>query len=262
MFVDTHAHLYVKEFREDLDLVIQNARNRSVDHIFLPNIDGESIDVMHEVEKKYPFCHAMMGLHPCDVREGFEQELAKVRQWLEKRPYAAVGEIGIDLYWDKTFAAEQESAFRKQIEWALEFNLPIVIHSRESQDLTIQVVSEYAREGFTGIFHCFTGSEEQAQKIIDLNFYLGIGGVLTYKNAGLDKVLSSVPLERLVLETDSPYLSPVPNRGKRNEPAFLRDVAQKLAVVKDTTVEEIGRITTENAKKVFYTTSFDGFPAS
>lgn len=261
MLIDTHAHIYVKEFKDDIDEVIKNARERGIGHIFLPNINKDSILSMHELEKRYSFCHAMMGLHPCDVKSNYKDELTIMRQWLEKRSYAAIGEIGLDLYWDKTFATEQEEAFRTQIEWAVEFHLPIVIHSRESLDLTIHIVSEYASEQFTGIFHCFTGTEEQARKIIGMNFYLGIGGVLTYKNAGLDKVLTSIPLERMVLETDSPYLPPVPHRGKRNEPAFLYDVAQKLATVKETTPEEIAVITSNNVKKIFLNTSIDGFSA-
>lgn len=256
MFVDTHAHIYTEAFDEDLDNILKSAQGHQIRHIFMPNIDVSSIPSLHVVEEKYPFCHAMMGLHPCHVLDNWQEELASIKEWAFKRPYAAIGEIGIDLYWDKTFAREQEIAFRQQIGWALELALPVIIHSRDSLDLTIDIVSEYATDGFTGIFHCFNGTLEQAEKIIKNNFYLGIGGVLTYKNAGVDKVVENLPLSSMVLETDSPYLSPVPFRGKRNEPVYLNEVAIKLASLHQMSVEEIAFVTTNNAKKIFSRTTF------
>lgn len=257
MFTDTHAHIYVDDFQSDLDEVLQRAVNTGVQHIFMPNIDSSSIEALHHVEKKYPFCHAMMGLHPCHVNAQFEEELEIISGWLEKRKYVAIGEIGIDLYWDKTYVKEQETAFRRQIEWAVKYHLPIVIHSRDSLDLTISIVSEYKNTGVTGIFHCFNGSLEQAEKIMDIGFYMGIGGVVTYKNAGVDGVVSQIPLEYIVLETDSPYLSPVPYRGKRNEPVYLVEVARKISEVSGKKMEEIAAITTNNAKKIFSDTTFE-----
>jgi TatD DNase family protein len=257
MFTDTHAHIYVDDFQNDLEDVLHRAGELGVKHICMPNIDSSSIAAMHDVEKKYPNCFAMMGLHPCHINETYEEELKIVSSWLEKRRYIAIGEIGIDLYWDKTFAKEQEIAFRRQIEWAVGYKLPIVIHSRESLDLTISIVSEYKNTGITGIFHCFNGSLEQAKKIMDIGFYMGIGGVVTYKNAGVDVVVSQIPLENIVLETDSPYLAPVPNRGKRNEPVFLVDVARKVSELSGKNIEEIAAVTTNNAKKIFSDTTFE-----
>jgi TatD DNase family protein len=257
MFTDTHAHIYVDDFQNDLDEVLHRAGELGVKHIYMPNIDSSSIAAMHDVEKKYPNCFAMMGLHPCHVNETYEEELKIVSSWLEKRRYIAIGEIGIDLYWDKTFAKEQEIAFRRQIEWAVGYKLPIVIHSRDSLDLTISIVAEYKNAGITGIFHCFNGSLEQAKKIMDIGFYMGIGGVVTYKNAGVDVVVSQIPLENMVLETDSPYLAPVPNRGKRNEPGFLVDVARKVSELSGKNIEEIAAVTTNNAKKIFSDTTFE-----
>lgn len=255
MFIDTHAHVYVEEFKSDLDSVLKKALDNGIQDIYMPNIDSTFIEVLHNVEKTYPFCHAMMGLHPCSVGANYEQELAIIKDWIFKRQYIAIGEIGIDLYWDTTFAKKQEIVFRQQIEWALELDCPIVIHSRESLDLTISIVSEYTTKGLRGVFHCFTGNIEQGLKIIDLNFYMGIGGVLTYKNSGLDKVVGELPMSHLVLETDSPYLAPVPHRGKRNEPSYIVDVASKLATIKNLEISEIASITTNNAKNLFSHTS-------
>ncbi|MBK6362440.1 MAG: TatD family hydrolase [Saprospiraceae bacterium] len=255
MFTDTHAHVYVEEFGNDLSEVLKRAGEAGVDHIFMPNIDSGSIPALHKVEADYTFCTAMMGLHPCHVGENFNEELKIVKEWLFGRRYAAVGEIGIDLYWDKTFVHEQEMAFRQQTEWALELNLPIVIHSRESLDMTISIVSEYVAKGISGVFHCFTGTREQAFKIVDMGFFLGIGGVVTYKNSHLGEVLEDIPMKNIVLETDSPYLPPVPYRGKRNEPSFIIEVAKKLSLIKKMEISEIGSITTNNAKNLFRHTS-------
>jgi len=251
MLIDTHAHIYVEDFDADLESVILAAGSAGIEDIYMPNIDIDSIERLHTVEKKFPNCYAMMGLHPCSVSADYKTDLEIIFEYLDKRPYAAIGEIGIDLYWDKTFVAEQEAAFRTQIEKAKYLNLPVVIHSRDSLDMTIEIVSEYVQEGWTGIFHCFTGTTSQARKIISLGFYLGIGGVLTYKNAGLDAVLQEIPLDNIVLETDSPYLPPVPFRGKRNQPAYVSEIAEKLASVKAVPKQVIEEATSSNAKKIF-----------
>lgn len=232
--------------------MVQRALEAGVKKMYLPNIDSSSIDAMLALETAFPaHCFAMMGLHPSSVAANYKEELAIVREWLERRPFHAVGEMGIDLYWDKTFVKEQQDAFLIQCEWAKEFNIPIVIHSREAMDMTIDLVREMKDERLRGIFHCFTGTVAQAEKIMELEFYLGIGGVLTYPNAGLDKTLEPIELDYVVLETDSPYLPPVPHRGKRNESAYVKLVAEKLAQVKGVTLEEIARITTHNALQIF-----------
>ena len=252
MFIDTHTHLYAEQFAEDREQVVHTALDQGVERMYLPNIDQESIEPMLALEQAFPeHCFAMMGLHPCSVKGNFEEELAIVRSWLERRNFKAIGEIGIDLYWDKTFVKEQEIAFLKQVEWAIEFDLPIVIHSRESIDDILALLEPRPHPKLRGIFHCFTGTEEQAARIIDLGFLMGIGGVLTFKNAGLDKVIESVSLKHLVLETDAPYLSPTPHRGKRNESAYIPLIANKLAQVHQTTVEEVARVTSKNAVDLF-----------
>ncbi len=251
-FIDTHTHLYSDELKADLDSLLDKAVKGGIKKFYMPNIDAASIAPMLEVEKKYPdACVAMMGLHPCSVKADYEEELAVVKSWLDKRPFAGVGEIGIDLYWDKTFLKEQQIAFVRQIEWALALNYPIVIHCREAFEEIYEIL-----KGFKtlpkGIFHCFSGNLEQAGRILALTpFKLGIGGVLTFKNAGLDKVVETIGLENLVLETDAPYLAPVPFRGKRNEPAHMLEVARKLAEIKDLSMAEIGSITSKNAEYIF-----------
>ena len=250
--IDTHAHLYAQQFDQDRGDMIARAKAAGVRQFFLPNIDQASIPGMLELEEKYPGeCFAMMGLHPCSVKEDYEQQLSTVRAWLDKRPFVAVGEIGIDLYWDKTFVDEQKEAFLRQVHWAKELDLPIVIHSREATDLIIDLLEDLPEGTARGIFHCFGGSPEQAQRIIDLGFYLGIGGVLTFKKAGLDKTLELIDLQHLVLETDAPYLAPTPYRGKRNESAYIYKVAEKLADVKGVSLEEVARVTTANAQAIF-----------
>lgn len=250
--IDTHCHLYSEEFEKDIETVIGNAVETGVEKFYLPSIDSASMKSMFNLEEKYPGqCIAMMGLHPCYVKENYQDELALVQHWLTKRKFAAVGEIGLDFYWDKTFATEQYEAFRTQMEWAIENNLPIAIHTRNAMQETINIVREYVPKGIRGIFHCFSGSYESAREIINAGFYLGIGGVLTYKNAGLAEVLSKIDLQHLVLETDAPYLTPVPFRGKRNESSYLKYVVAKLAAVKNCAEEEVAAITTENAEKIF-----------
>ncbi|MCB0549628.1 MAG: TatD family hydrolase [Phaeodactylibacter sp.] len=250
--IDTHTHIYLEEFDEDREEMIQRALDSGVEQFFLPNIDSSSITRMLDLEEAYPGrCFAMMGLHPCSVKENFKEELAIVREWLDERPFCAVGEIGIDLYWDKTFLEQQKEAFLIQVDWAKELGVPIVIHSREATDILIELVEQAKDERLTGVFHCFSGTEEQARRIIGLGFYLGIGGVVTFKNAGLDKVMEKAGLEHVVLETDSPYLAPVPRRGKRNESAYVRLVAEKLAAIKGISFREVAEVTTKNAERLF-----------
>lgn len=250
--IDTHAHIYTKEFNDDLGEVIERSTDNGINKILMPNIDSTSIEPMLEVEHQYPHvCHAMMGLHPSSIKKGFEKQLYEVEGWLSKRKFLAIGEIGIDLYWDKQFEAHQKEAFKIQIQWAKEMNLPIVIHCREAFEETISIVEALHDERLTGVFHCFTGSIEEAERAIKLGFYLGIGGVATFKNGGLDKVLPHVDLNKILLETDSPYLAPVPYRGKRNEPSYLPFIAQRIADIKSISVEGVKKATSENAQALF-----------
>ena len=252
ILTDTHCHLYSKEFEVDIEEVIQNATIEGVQKFYLPGIDSTAIESMLALEKQFPEkCIPMMGLHPCYVKNNYNEELEIVRGWLTKRVFVAIGEIGLDFYWDKTFVTQQYQVFRTQIEWAIEYNRPIVIHTRNAMQETINLVKEYKSKGLSGIFHCFSGSYESAKEIIDAGFYLGIGGVVTYKNAGLAEVLTKIDLKHLVLETDAPYLTPVPFRGKRNESSYLKYVATKIAAIKQVPVEEVASITTANAEKIF-----------
>ncbi|MEZ4943466.1 MAG: TatD family hydrolase [Saprospiraceae bacterium] len=252
-FADTHAHLYSAKFDYDRPEMVRRAIDAGVTRLYLPNIDAESIEPMLALEAAFPEnCFPMMGLHPSHVQpDTYEQELALVEEWLGKRKWAGVGETGIDLYWDKSTLDIQKIAFARQIEWAKNLNLPIIIHSRESNEECIELVKAGQDGRLRGIFHCFSGTEEQARRMIDLGFWLGIGGVLTYPKSGLAEVLRNIPLEHLVLETDAPYLPPVPHRGKRNESAYIPLIAEKLAEVKNVPVEEIARVTTANARRVF-----------
>ena len=250
-WIDTHAHIYAKEFDSDRSDMLHRCSENDVRKIYMPNVDHTSIDGMLELESRYDNCFAMMGLHPCSVNRDFQRELYLVEEWLSKRKFAAVGEIGTDLYWDKTFWDQQKEAFTIQINWAKKLNIPVVIHCRESLDDTIALVENLQDGKLTGIFHCFTGSAEQAKKIIKLNFFLGIGGVSTFKKGGLDTVLPDIAVENIVLETDSPYLAPVPHRGKRNEPAYIPLIAHKIAEIKKLSIEELQKQTTENAAKIF-----------
>lgn len=252
VLIDTHCHLYSTEFGTENQEIINRARALGIEKFYLPAIDSEVIEAMLALEAANPgVCYAMMGLHPCSVNEKVEDELAIVLEWLNKRPFAAVGEIGLDFYWDKTFADQQRNAFALQMNWALERKMPIVIHTRNAMQETIDMVKPYAAKGLKGIFHCFSGSYESAKQIVSMDFMLGIGGVLTYKNAGLPEALDKIGLEHMVLETDAPYLSPVPYRGKRNESSYMMEVAKKLAEVKKCTLDEIAAITTANAQKIF-----------
>jgi TatD DNase family protein len=250
--IDTHSHIYLDEFDPDRDKIIQSAEKEGITKIIMPAIDASTHEAMLQVEKKYPeMCISMMGVHPCSVKKNYTDELKVAETFLAEGDFIAVGEIGLDFYWDKTFTEQQYAAFHTQVNWALHYELPVVIHSRNSIDECIKVVSEHQDGNLKGVFHCFSGTAEQAQQIVNLGFYLGIGGVLTFKNSGLDKVVEKTPLENIVLETDAPYLAPVPFRGKRNEPSYLKYVLNTLAEIKATTVDEAAMITTANAKKLF-----------
>jgi len=252
IFTDTHTHLYYEQDAEKQAQLMERCFENDVTRLFLPNVDVASIAMIDDLVNKYPsHCFAMAGLHPCDVKDGFEGQLDVIYKSISNRKIYAIGEIGIDLYWDKTTLDKQKDAFHKQISWAKNLSLPIVIHCREAFDEVFEVLESERDEKLRGIFHCFTGNLEQAKQAIDLNFYLGIGGVVTYKKAGLDAVLANIPLANLVLETDAPYLAPVPFRGKPNESSYLIYVAQKLAEIYQVSVEEIASVTTENSKKIF-----------
>ena len=251
-FIDTHAHVYAAELTSDLDLVMKNALAIGINKIIMPAIDSSSLDAMLKVEQQFPEnCIAMMGLHPCYVKENYKEELKLVEEWIEKRKFIAIGEIGLDFYWDKTFTKEQHIVFETQMQWALDLNLPIAIHTRNAMGETIEAVKPFAKKGLRGVFHCFSGSKESAEQIIGMGFHLGLGGVLTYKNAGVAEAVKDIPIEYFVLETDAPYLAPVPYRGKTNEPAYMLEVAKKLAEIKSLPLHEIAAITTSNAEKLF-----------
>ncbi|HLG34071.1 MAG TPA: TatD family hydrolase [Bacteroidia bacterium] len=252
ILTDTHTHLYLPEFDSDRDALMAEAKTSGIERFFLPNIDSTSFNVMHALEKKYPEnCFAMMGLHPCSVKENWKEELELVEKKLSERKYFGVGEIGIDLYWDKTFIKEQEEVFKRQIELANQYKLPVSIHSRDSFEEIYSILLVTKKEQPCGAFHCFTGNADQAKRAIALGFHLGIGGVVTFKNSGLDKTISEIDLKYLVLETDSPYLAAAPHRGKRNIPAYLKLVAEKIAAIKNCSVEEVAAVTTENSKTIF-----------
>lgn len=252
MHVDTHTHLYVEEFDTDREAMLERAVKEGVTKMLLPAIDSESHGRLLELSAARPEnCLPMMGLHPCYVKENFREELRIARDYLEKGGFVAVGEIGLDFYWDRSFDEQQYLAFREQLDWAIHFALPVSIHSRNATDECLAVVKEKQNGHLKGVLHCFSGDLKQAQEAIDLGFKLGIGGVLTFKNGGLDKVLPTIHPEHLVLETDAPYLAPVPFRGKRNEPAYLKYVVEKLALLYAMPEAEIAAICTNNAKNLF-----------
>ena len=253
ILTDTHTHLYAEQFDEDRDLVIENCLNKEIKRLFLPNIDKDSVQGMMQLAIKYPKnCFPMIGIHPCSVNEKWEEELEEYKTLAQNNSFYAIGEIGIDLFWDKTTLPIQQAAFEAQIKWAKEMNLPIVIHARDAFDEIFSVLEKHNDNKLRGIFHCFTGNLNQAKTILNYGgFKLGIGGVVTFKNSGLDKIVKEIPLKELVLETDSPYLAPHPNRGKRNESTYLKIIAQKIAEIHDTTLEEVAQITTQNSKEVF-----------
>ncbi|WP_426670315.1 TatD family hydrolase [Mucilaginibacter sp. McL0603] len=252
LLTDTHTHQYYETDPIKREELMQRCLDNGISRLFLPNVDSASIELVMSQVKVYPqYCFAMLGLHPCDVKENWQDELNTINAAIPQHKIYAIGEIGIDLYWDKTTLDNQVKAFKTQINWAKKLKLPIVIHCRDAFEEVYKVLLEEQDEDLRGIFHCFTGTLEQAQKVIELGFYLGIGGVVTYKNSGLDKIVQQIDLKHIVLETDSPYLTPVPYRGKKNESSYLLYVAEKVADLHQTSVENVAAITTENSKIVF-----------
>ena len=253
-FIDTHTHLFSKEFDDDISDVIENAIDSGVSKMLLPNIDSSTTQQMLKLSQQFPQnCFPMIGIHPCSVKkDSIEKEIQHVEHMLEKNNFVAIGEIGIDLYWEKSTLDIQKLAFETQIKLAKKYQLPVVIHVRNSFDEAIEIVEKLNDEKLTGVFHCFSGDIDQAQRIIDLNnFYLGIGGVVTFKNGGVDKIIDQINLDNIVLETDSPYLAPKPFRGKRNESKYILNIAQKLSEIYKIDIEEIANVTTYNANKLF-----------
>lgn len=250
--VDTHAHIYAVEFDSDRAEMLQNAQNAGVVKILMPNIDLHSITGMLQLADSYPdFCIPMMGLHPCSVNENWESTLEEIFNWFKIRKFIAVGEIGIDLYWDKTTLEIQQKAFKKQVEFTIENNLPIAIHSRSATPEIVEILRQFKGENIRGVFHCFSEYYEFIHEIADMGFYFGIGGVISFKNSGLFNEIKNLPMDRIVLETDAPYLAPIPFRGKRNEPAFVWHVASKLAEATGLSLNEIGELSSKNAKELF-----------
>jgi TatD DNase family protein len=252
ILTDTHTHLYYETDKAKRAELMNRCKLNDIGRLFLPNVDAKSVELVYGLTETFPAnCYPMLGLHPCSVRPGWEDELSTIQKAIDQHKIYAIGEIGIDLYWDKTFLDGQIGAFKTQIAWAKSLKLPIVIHCRDAFNEVFEVLQEEQGEDLRGIFHCFTGTLEQAHKVIDLGFYLGIGGVVTYKNSGLDKVVQQIDLNRIVLETDSPYLTPVPYRGKPNESSYLIYIAQKVAELQETDLDTIANITTENSKLIF-----------
>lgn len=252
LFVDTHSHLYLEQFNADRSSVVNRAIESGVKYMLLPNIDAESYTALKELNLSFPKnCLPMMGLHPGSVKENYLDELNFVEKELFSNKFVAVGEIGIDLYWDKTFFSFQQEAFIRQINWALELNLPIVIHARDSYSEIFEILEKEWNTNLKGVFHSFTGTVNDAQKIVEMGFYLGIGGIFTFKNSALSEIIKKIDISRLILETDSPYLAPTPKRGQRNESAFLPFVAQKLAEVKQLSLAEVAQLTSLNAFELF-----------
>lgn len=252
MITDTHTHLYSEQFNEDRAEMMQRAKDAGVTRFFIPAIDASHTESMLDLEKNFKEdVFLMMGLHPTSVKENYQKELAHVKEWIDKRDFIGIGEIGIDLYWDTTFLAQQQDAFKTQIQWAKEKKLPIIIHCRDAFDEIFEVLESEKSEDLFGIFHCFTGTLEQAKKAISYNMKLGIGGVATFKNGKIDKFLNQIDIKNIVLETDSPYLAPTPYRGKRNESSYITQVVEKLAAIYILTFDEIAEITTENSKAIF-----------
>lgn len=250
--IDTHAHIYDEVFYSDIAEVIGDAQRAGVKKIFMPNIDANSIAPMLDLEERFKgICIPMMGIHPCYIDTAYRTALSVAEKWLEKRTFCAIGEIGIDLYWDKTFEEEQKEAFVIQLNWAKELKLPVAIHCRESLDLVIDLVKTHQDGHLKGIFHCFSGNADQAKTIRDVGFLMGVGGVVTFKNSGLDSVLDKIGLESMVLETDSPYLAPVPYRGKRNEPGYLDIISKKVAECLKCSDADVREATSRNAEKLF-----------
>ena len=251
-FIDTHSHIYLSDFKEDISDVLDACLELGVKKILMPNIDMSSIDDMHSLENKFPNqCLSMMGLHPCYVKEDYKDQLNVIENWFGQRQYKGLGEIGIDMYWDKSTYDIQVDAFRKQCLWARELKIPVSIHSRDALDITIPIIEELQDGNLSGVFHCFNGTVDDGKRIADTGFYMGIGGVVTFKKAGVDKTVGELDLKNMVLETDAPYLSPTPNRGKRNVPNYIPIIAEKIAEVKEISLDEVAKTTTENAINIF-----------
>jgi TatD DNase family protein len=252
MLIDTHSHLYLNEFEQDINQIILRSKTAGIGKVYLPAINSETHLKMIALSDKFPdYCIAMIGLHPCYVKKNFKEEILMVEDLLNQHSFSAIGECGLDFYWDKTYINQQLEALEIQLYLSIEKKLPVILHTRNATQETIDIIKKFHSKGVRGIFHCFGGTIEEARQIIELGFYLGIGGVLTYKNAGLDKVLKQIELNHIVLETDSPYLTPVPYRGKRNESSYLKIIATQLAEVKNCSYEEVEKMTTINANKVF-----------
>ncbi len=251
--IDSHSHIYSEEFDQDRPAVIARAKEAGILHIILPNVDSESLPQMLQTEAAYPnYCHAAIGLHPTSVAENYKAEMALVESELKRRTWIAIGEVGIDLYWDKTFEEQQTEVFKQHLDWALAYNLPVIIHTRSSMYKTLEIMKDYRGKGLRGVFHCFSGSAEEAREVMKIGgFLFGIGGVVTFKNAGIAETLKEIPLNHLILETDAPYLTPAPFRGKRNESAYIPYIVKKLAEIYDCSESEVVEMTTQNAKKLF-----------
>lgn len=251
--IDTHTHLFVNDFINDIDSVVKRAKEAGVVKCYLPAIDRSEMENLLALEKTDPiFFHAMAGLHPCSVNENYKEEIAYLEELLTTRDFAGIGETGLDFYWDKTYAQQQIESLEIHAEWAIQYNRPIILHTRNSTTETIEVMKKYVDRGIRGIFHCFSGNLEQAKEIIEMGFYLGIGGVVTFKNSGLQEIVKEIDLEHIVLETDSPYLAPAPFRGKRNESSYLSIIAQKISEVKEIPLSEVAAQTTKNAQDIFH----------
>lgn len=253
MWIDSHAHLYADAFDKDRQEMLQRTKDEGIEAVVLPNIDRDSVNKMFDLTEQNPeLLHPAVGLHPCSVGADYQEQLYRLKPYLDREQVVAIGETGLDYYWDSSTAEFQQKALRIQIEWALDRNLPIILHARDSLDDLIDLISEYKDTALRGVFHCFTGSPEQGRRIADLDFYMGIGGILTFKNSGLDQVVGELPPDRVLLETDAPYLSPVPHRGKRNESAYIPLVGRKLAAILGETEDDLARRTTQNAQKLFF----------
>jgi len=251
-FIDTHSHLYLEEFNNDRAEIISRALGAGVIKVMLPNIDSSSVPKMLEMVYEYPgICYPMIGIHPTSVKGDYQEQFESVKDWLGREQFIAIGEIGIDLYWDKTFLKQQSEIFKAQIELALSHNLPLVIHARDSITEIFKILEEYRGSGLKGVFHAFTGDTGEAEFIIDYGFYIGIGGIVTFKNAGLDKVVADIGIDKLLLETDAPYLAPAPYRGKRNESAYIPIIGDKIAEITACSSEAVAAQSTENALKLF-----------
>lgn len=250
--IDSHAHLYYEDIYSNIEQVLKDCKKNGISRIYMPNVEEESIEKMLDLEKRFPErCIAMMGLHPCSVKEDYRYQLEIVKKWAMERKFAAIGEIGIDHYWTREFDSQQEEAFNFQLDLAKKLNLPVSIHSRNSLDVVISILKNRKQTNYKGVLHCFSGNTDQAKELIEMGLFLGIGGVVTFKNAGVDKVVAAIPLENIILETDSPYLAPAPYRGKPNTPLYLPLIAQKIADIKGTTLKEVADITTKNSLNLF-----------